>query len=77
MKKLHGLLWHREPKTQPIEFVEKNYDNYEEMYKAINWEWDYWKIYLFATENAREDMTTLYNMWLDSCLFDDNITDNG
>lgn len=70
---------------QPTEFVEKNYRNYDWLYcnlYDINNNWGeasdriYDKVYEYATERAREDMTTLYNMWLDSCLFDDNITDN-
>ncbi|MEY3232693.1 MAG: hypothetical protein RLZ54_751 [Candidatus Parcubacteria bacterium] len=71
---------------QPQKFVVKNHENYETMYCENNninnnngdaSDRVSEKVYLYATENAREDMTTLYNMWLDSCLFDDNITDNG
>lgn len=80
MKELHWLLRQRDPKMQPQWFVEKNFQNYENLYRARNW-WEvipnsYDRVYLFATERAREDMTTLYNMWLDSCLFDNNITNN-
>lgn len=83
---MQDLQWWREPKMQPNEFVEKNYRNYDWLYCNShdinnNW-WEasdriYDKVYEYATERSREDMTTLYNMWLDSCLFDDNITDNG
>lgn len=84
--KLRELLRQREPNLQPQDFIEKNFDNYETIYcESNNINTDWWeasnrvweKVYLYATENAREDMTTLYNMWLDSCLFDENITDNG
>lgn len=85
MKKLKWLLRQWDNKMSPTNFVEKNFENYSAMYcERNNLNNDWWEIswviydrvYLFATENARKDMTTLYNMWLDDFLFDNNITSN-